>query len=190
MNRLMLSVEQIEEWLGQEVLDADGERLRKLDEVFYSSSSGEAVFASVKSGLLGRRSSTVPLAGASVGRDYVRLAYTAEQIDRDGSEVRAEDGIGREDAQRLGELYGVSVAPEDEFESASAINERQKEAEDARRRAEELEADAQRREAEAQAAQGTATEASQDADQKGELAEQARIAAQRARDEAERITPP
>ena len=93
----MLNVDQIEEWLGQEVLDADGERVGKLDEVFYSDGSGEAVFAAVKSGLLGRHSSTVPLAGASVGRDYVRLAFTAEQIDRSTSEVPA-----REEAERRG----------------------------------------------------------------------------------------
>lgn len=186
----MLSVEQIEEWLGQEVLDADGERVGKLDEVFYSSGSGEAVFASVKSGLLGRHSSTVPLAGASVGRDYVRLAYTAEQIDHGGSEVKTQDGIGREDAQRLGELYGVSVASEDEFEGASVINQRRQDAEDARRQADELDAEAQRREADAQAAQSDAQEAGQDAQQKGQLADEARSAAERARAEAERITPP
>ncbi len=186
----MLSVEQIEEWLGQEVLDASGERVGKLDEVFYSSSSGEAVFVSVKSGLLGRHSSVIPLAGASVGRDYVKVPYTAEQIDRGGSEVRTGDGLGRDDAQRLGELYGVTVATEDEFEAASAINERRQAAEDARRQAEELEAEAARRAGDAEDAQGAAHDAGQDAQQKAEQAEQARSEAERARAEAERISPP
>lgn len=186
----MLSVDQIEEWLGQEVLDMNGERVGKLDEVFYSSSSGEAVFASVKSGLLGRRSSVVPLAGASVGRDYVRLAYDAEQIDRAGSEVNPDDGLDNEQGRRLGELYGVSVAPDDRFEAASAINERQRVAEDARRQAEELEAEAQRRASEAQEAQSTAQGAGQDAEQKAAQAEQARAEAARARAEAERLSPP
>jgi hypothetical protein len=183
----VLSVEQIEEWLGQEVLDADGERVGKLDEVFYSSGSGEAVFASVKSGLLGRRSSTVPLAGASVGRDYVRLAYTTEQIDGSTKEVPAGDGVSGADARRLGELYGVTVAADDEFEAA--INERRRAAADARRQAEELEAEAARRESEAAQAQGSAQDAGQTAQQKAEEADRARREAERARAEADQISP-
>jgi len=97
----MLSVDQIEEWLGQEVTDSGGERIGKLDEVYYSVRSGDAVFASVKSGLLGRRSSVVPLAGASVGRDYLRLGYSAEQIDGAGSDVAPKGALGRDDARRL-----------------------------------------------------------------------------------------
>jgi sporulation protein YlmC with PRC-barrel domain len=185
----MLSVDQIEEWLGQEVLDADGERVGKLDEVFYSVNSGEAVFVSVKSGLLGRHSSTVPLAGASVGRDYVRLAYTAEQIDGSTKEVPASDGVSGADARRLGELYGVTVAPDDEFEAASVINERRLATEDARRQAEELEAEAARRESEAEQAQGSAQDAGQTAQQKVEEAERARREAERARAEADQISP-
>jgi len=68
----MLSIEQVEEWVGQEVVDVDGERVGKLDEVYYSTTTNEAVFAVVKSGLLGRHSSLVPLAGASVGREYLK----------------------------------------------------------------------------------------------------------------------
>jgi hypothetical protein len=185
----MLSVDQIEEWLGQEVVDADGERVGKLDEVFYSTGSREAVFAAVKSGLLGRHSSLVPLAGASVGRDYVRLAYTALQIDRAGSEVKVKDGLRREDAQRLGELYGVQVSSEDDYEAATLIGERAEAAEEARSQAEQLEEQARKRASEAQEAQGEAHTAQDEAAQKAQSAEQARAEAERARAEAERIAP-
>ncbi len=186
----MLNVDQIEEWLGQEVVDSAGERVGKLDEVFYSSSSGEAVFAAVKSGLLGRRSNVVPLAGASVGRDYVRLAYSTEQIESAGSDVAGTEGIERDDARRLGEAYGVQVAPEDDFEAAGAINQRREAAEEARRQAEALEEEARRRELEAQDARGTAQEADQDAAQKASEAERARAEAEQARAAAEETAPP
>jgi PRC-barrel domain protein len=187
----MLNVEQIEEWLGQEVVDSEGERVGKLEEVFYSSAGGEAIFASVKSGLLGRHSSLVPLAGASVGRDYVRLAYTGEQIESADSEVSFKGAnLGRDDARRFGELYGVDVGPEEYFEAATVINERALEADEARKGAEELEREAQRREAEAEQAQGTAQGAEQTAAEKAEAAEQARAEAERARAEADRIDPP
>jgi hypothetical protein len=186
----MLSVEQIEEWLGQEVLDSSGERVGKLEEVFYSSAGGEAVFASVKSGLLGRHSSMVPLAGATVGRDYLRLAYSAEQIDRGDSEVSVKDAtLQHEDARRLGELYGVEVAPEDDFEAASVINERALAAEQARKQADELEQEARRRATEADQAQGAAHGAGETAAEKAEQAERARAEADLARAEADRINP-
>lgn len=183
----MLSVEQIEEWLGQEVFDSDGERVGKLDEVFYSA-AGEAMFASIKSGLLGRSLSIVPLAGASVGRDYVRLAYTAAQVEQAKSEVDVTDNLDGRDARKLGELYGVDVAEEDSFEGASTLNARRQAAEEARRRADELEEQARLRAAEAREAEDGAHNAEQDAAQKAERSEQARTAAEEARAEAERIS--
>ena len=186
----MLNVEQIEEWLGQEALDLEGEKVGKLDEVYYSQGAGEAVFASIKSGLLGRRSSLVPLAGATVGRDYVRLAYSAKQIEQARSEVDVHENVDRDDARRLGELYGVAVTPDEDFEGASVINARLQASAEARKQAEALEEEARQRAAAADEAQGAAHGAEQDAAQKAEESEHARAEADRARSEAERITPP
>jgi hypothetical protein len=186
----MLNVDQIEEWLGQEVTDSAGERVGKLDEVFYSKGTGEAIFASVKSGMLGRHSDLVPLAGASVGRDYVRLAFTAAQIERAGSEVDVQDELNRSDALRLGELYGVDIAAEDEFEGASSVRARREALEEARRKAEALEEEARLRAADADQAKGVADSADQDAAQKAEQAERARDEAEHARAEVDRIAPP
>src|SRR5665213_3741652 len=179
----MLNVDQIEEWLGQEVVDSAGERVGKLDEVFYSAASGDATFASVKSGMLGRRSELVPLAGASVGRDYVRLAYSAEQIEQAGSVVPVQNDLDRGDARRLAELYGVEIAHEDEFQGASTLNARREASEQARAQADELEREAQLRASEAEDARGLAQGAEQDAAQKAERAEQAQAEAERARSE-------
>ena len=182
----MLNVEQIEDWLGQDVVDSEGERVGKLDEVYYSTTTDEAVFALVKSGLLGRHASLVPLAGASVGRDYLRLAYSAAQIDQ----APAIDGgstLDRDGAQRLGAAYGLEVPAED-FASAGSINERRRAAQEASTRADELEEQARRRDSEAQSARGAADDASADASQKRDEAGRARREAEQARDEAERIT--
>ena len=186
----MANVEQIEEWLGREALDLEGEKVGKLDEVYYSKASGEAVFASIKSGLLGRRSSLVPLAGASVGRDYVRLAYSAKQIEQAGSEVDVHESVNHDEARRLGELYGIALTPDDDFEGSSVLSARLQASAEARKQAEDLEEQARQRAAEAEEAQGTAHGAEQDAAKRAEESERARAEADRARAEAERITPP
>jgi hypothetical protein len=182
-------VERIEEWVGREALDAAGERVGKLDEVFYSTSSGDAVFAAVKSGLLGRHSSFVPLASASAGRDYVRLAYPKATIEDADSEIKGGDGVDRDSARRLGELYGVQLAADEEFESATVINERREAAEAAQRRAAELEEEARRRESDAHEAKGSAQSAQEQAAAKAEESQQARADAEQARRDAEQITP-
>jgi hypothetical protein len=188
--RDMANVEQIEDWLGREALDLEDEKVGKLDEVYYSKATGDAVFASIKSGLLGRHSSLVPLAGASVGRDYVRLAYSAKQIEQAGSDINVHETVNHDDARRLGELYGIALTPDDDFESSSVINARLKASAEARQQAEDLEEQARQRAAEATQAQGEAHGAEQDAAVKAEEFERARAEADRARAEAERITPP
>jgi len=182
----MTSVERIEDWIGQDAFDSAGERVGKLQEVFYATSTGEAVFASLKSGLFGRHGSVVPLAGASVGRDYVRLAYTSEQIEQAGGSG-APASLDREEAARLGAAYGIETAAEEDYESATAAAERVRSAEEARRRAEELEAEARHREEAAQNAASTARSAGEQAADTVEQARQARTEADRARAEAERI---
>jgi hypothetical protein len=184
----MLSVEQIEEWVGEDVFDLAGERVGKLEEVYYSVDTNEATFAVVKSGLLGRHTTLVPLAGASVGRDYLRLALSAAQIDEVSFELDAGATIGQGDGQRLGEAYGVQVPLED-FASANSINERRRAAGEAADRAGELDEQARRRAAEAEQARGAADNASEAALQKTDDAERARAEAEQARARAQRIDP-
>jgi hypothetical protein len=185
----MQSVDQIEQWLGQEVVDRDGERVGKLDELFYSSVSGEAVFGLVKSGLLGRHASLVPLAGASVGREYLRLAYPSEQIERVGSEVDVKDTLDRASAGRAAMAYGIDVGDED-YESASVINDRLRASQEAQENAATLDEQARARAAEASEAEGVAHDAEHEAAEKSQAAEQARIEAERAHADAQRLSPP
>jgi hypothetical protein len=69
----MIPVENIMEWRGQEVVDPSGDKLGKLEEVYFDGETDEPVFAAVKSGRLSKSLTLVPLADASVGREYVRV---------------------------------------------------------------------------------------------------------------------
>lgn len=175
----MLSVEQIHEWRGQDVLDADGERIGKLDEVYYDAISGEAAFASVKSGLMGRRSNLVPLAGATVGRDYVRITHTAAVVER--AEAGEDEGTLDAAAVRgATEAYGIEIPSDASFESATLITERQARARDAVHRAEEREHEAREQGDKVKAAQRRA----EDAEQELVTAQQELVERQRAADDA------
>src|SRR5271170_4112991 len=104
----MLSIEQIVDWRGQDVFDSDGERLGKLDEVYYDRDSGEPVIASIESGLLGRHSSLVPLVGATAGRDYVRVAFATAQV-KSTEDLEIAQTLSADTLAQVRTIYGVSL---------------------------------------------------------------------------------
>jgi sporulation protein YlmC with PRC-barrel domain len=69
----MIPVENITDWRGQDVLDAVGEKLGRLEEIYFDGETDAPVFAAVKSGRLSKSLTLVPLGEASVGREYVRV---------------------------------------------------------------------------------------------------------------------
>jgi sporulation protein YlmC with PRC-barrel domain len=69
----MIPVENITDWRGQDVIDSAGEKLGKLEQIYFDGETDTPVFAAVKSGRLSKILTLVPLARASVGREYVRV---------------------------------------------------------------------------------------------------------------------
>jgi sporulation protein YlmC with PRC-barrel domain len=78
----MPTVERIETWCGQDVLDGSGEKAGRLEEVYYDSNGQEPVLLLVKHGMLGHQVMLVPAAEAVLCRDYVRVPYSIEQINQ------------------------------------------------------------------------------------------------------------
>ena len=69
----MIPIENLGDWRGQDVVDPNGDKLGKLEEVYYDGETDEPAFAAVKTGLVSKSETLVPLARASVGRDYLRV---------------------------------------------------------------------------------------------------------------------
>lgn len=137
------TAEQLEQWRGRKVVDVGGHDIGKLEDVYYTS-GGEPVLARISSGLLGRHHSLVPLSESSVGRDYLRVGFHKDQIDRSGT---AEIGevIDRDAAASVSSAYGVQLpASENGYESAAQLEARRAEAALAADRAAALEAEANR----------------------------------------------
>src|SRR3954451_11400757 len=76
----IIAAENLGDWRGQSVQDPDGEKVGTLEELFYDSETDAPAFIAVKSGLIGKHLTLVPLAGASVGRDYLRVAHSKARI--------------------------------------------------------------------------------------------------------------
>ncbi|QXE38367.1 PRC-barrel domain-containing protein [Streptomyces sp. GMY02] len=93
----MFEAEDIREWRGHDVVDADKKKIGSLESVYVDTATDAPSFATVTVGLPTRRRLVfVPLGDATVGPGYLKvtwdrnLAKDAPSIDTDG-ELLAED---------------------------------------------------------------------------------------------------
>jgi sporulation protein YlmC with PRC-barrel domain len=181
----MVQVQRIEDWLGQQVVDRDGEDLGKLDEVYYDAESGAPVLISVKSGLFGRKAALVPLDGATVDRDHLQVAHTKDTIETAG-QLDTSGAPAGEDLSRLGAGYGLQFSERMQLDSATEMQARRAEAALARERAEQADAAARDKIDARDAAVERAEDAHSDAQAAESEAEQARRQALEAQKDADR----
>jgi uncharacterized protein YrrD len=109
MTTTTIPIEDVKAWSGQDVLDPQGEKLGKLEEVFYDTETDVPAFAAVKSGTFGKHLTLVVLEGATAGRDYLRITVDKKQFKKAPSfdpdtELSAED-----EASAYG-YYGLEYA--------------------------------------------------------------------------------
>jgi uncharacterized protein (TIGR02271 family) len=97
--------EDVQTWRGMTAVDANGDKVGKIDEIYFDRSSGEPEWATVNTGLFGMRTSFVPLSGAQSGDDAVRLATTKDQI-KDAPNIDADGELSPEEERRLYQHYG------------------------------------------------------------------------------------
>jgi sporulation protein YlmC with PRC-barrel domain len=68
------------EWRGKTLVDRDGEKIGKLEDVYVDVENDEPQFGTVKEGFIGRHLTFVPLGGITVGPDELRVPVTKEQV--------------------------------------------------------------------------------------------------------------
>jgi hypothetical protein len=77
---MLMSIEaqQLQTWIGAEVLDGSGQKLGKLEEVYFCVDLPLVV--GIRSGLVGRKHHAAALRGASVSRDSLHLDAAAAPV--------------------------------------------------------------------------------------------------------------
>ena len=70
----------VAEWLGKLIVDRDGERIGKLQDVYVDVETDEPQFGTVKEGIFGRHLTFVPLAGVQVSPEFLQVVVTKEQV--------------------------------------------------------------------------------------------------------------
>lgn len=179
----MIDVEYIEDWRGKEVIDPDGVTLGKLQEVLYDKGTRTPILLAVKHGRLSRKAKLIPVDGAKVGPDYVRVAHDRQTVSA-APEGAPDQPPDTEALDVIGEAYGLRFSERVSLETATVVQERRAAAKAAREHAAEMAAQARELAAErdaahqqAQGAHQSASEAERDAQRAREAAEAARLEA-------------
>jgi hypothetical protein len=106
-------VEDIKQWRGQDVIDPGAKKLGRLVEILYDTQTDTPAFAVVRSGHMGGRHDTlVPLNGALVGQDYLRVSVEKGAF-KDAPSFDPESELSAEDEARAYDYYGVAYPRSD-----------------------------------------------------------------------------
>ncbi|MEU4192413.1 PRC-barrel domain-containing protein [Kribbella sp. NPDC026611] len=93
----MFAAENLSNWIGQKVISDSGDKIGDLEAVYVDTATDEPAFVTVKIGMLNHRLAFVPVAGATVTPQTVRVRYPkklvqdAPSIDTDGELAAADE---------------------------------------------------------------------------------------------------
>ena len=97
---------QVVGWPGRTVFDADGSKVGKIEDVFADARTGRPAWATVSSGLFGRRHHFVPIEHAREVEDGVAIPV-AGQLIKGAPDVDADGDLSRDDERTLYRHYGM-----------------------------------------------------------------------------------
>jgi uncharacterized protein YrrD len=71
----------VAEWKGKMLVDVNGQKIGKLQDVYVDVETDIPQFATVKEGIIARHLTFVPLGGIKIGPDDLQVAVTKEQVE-------------------------------------------------------------------------------------------------------------
>ncbi|HEX5191371.1 MAG TPA: PRC-barrel domain-containing protein [Solirubrobacteraceae bacterium] len=109
----MVEVDNIGDWKGKQLIDRDGEKIGKLEDVYVDTANDEPMFVTVKEGLVVSKHLTfVPLAGAAASPDGLKVAVSKAQI-KDAPNIDRGGELSQDQEAALYGHYEIAYAPAD-----------------------------------------------------------------------------
>ena len=93
------------------VVDQNGQKIGKIDELYYDQEGGQPEWALVNTGMFGTKKSFVPIAGAQPDGEDLRVAVAKDQV-KDAPRVDPDQELSEDEERALFEHYGVPYTTE------------------------------------------------------------------------------
>jgi len=103
----------VAEWHGRMLIDRDGEKIGKLQDVYVDVETDEPQFATVKEGFIGRHLTFVPLAGIKVGPDDLKAAVSKAQVEDAPNIAQHGEELSQADESSLYHHFELNYTPPD-----------------------------------------------------------------------------
>lgn len=101
----------VSEWHGKILLDRNGEKIGKLEDVYVDVETDEPQFGTVKEGFIGRHLTFVPLAGLQIGPDDLQVTVTKDQVkSAPDIELQGEE-MSQDDESKLYHHFEMNYSP-------------------------------------------------------------------------------
>jgi uncharacterized protein (TIGR02271 family) len=106
---------------GRTLVDESGEKIGKVDELYYDQEGGQPEWALVTTGLFGSKKTFVPIRSANPSGEDLQVPVTKAQV-KDAPRVDADQQLSEEEERRLFEHYGVPYTSEGSTTAQGAPN--------------------------------------------------------------------
>lgn len=106
-----LDMEQLTRLQGSEVYGSDGEKIGKIEEVYFDEATRAPEWVGIGTGFLRTHRVVVPVAGAQIEGEMLRVPYSKDRV-KDSPSV-SEDEITTAQEQELAAYYGLGYSFED-----------------------------------------------------------------------------
>src|SRR3954453_6459731 len=104
-----MQTDQAVTWRGKNALDADGNKIGTVEEVYLDADTDRPEWLAVKTGLFGSRISFVPVADASDAGGDVRVPYSKDQV-KDAPHAEADGQLSQQEEAQLYRHYGLGYS--------------------------------------------------------------------------------
>jgi len=102
----MASTQDLLTFRGHQLLDQDGDKIGKIEEIYEDTDTGAPEWALVNTGLFGTKSTFVPLREAQINGDEIRVPYQKAQV-KDAPGIDGDGQLSRDEEQALYQHYGL-----------------------------------------------------------------------------------
>jgi uncharacterized protein (TIGR02271 family) len=96
---------------GRTLIDGEGEKIGKIDELYYDAQGGQPEWALVNTGLFGTKKTFVPIRSASPAGEDLKVPVSKEQV-KDAPRIDGDQELSESEERQLFDHYGVPYTTE------------------------------------------------------------------------------
>src|SRR3954453_11105367 len=96
-------------WRGRALVDADGDKIGTIEDIYLDAETSEPEWAVVTTGLFGTKQSFVPIGDASSTGDGIRVAFEKGTV-KDAPKIDPDGRLSQEEERQLYAHYGREYA--------------------------------------------------------------------------------